>query len=42
MINERQRYEDALEAGLDLARARLDLLRALGHMQDWLNELHTP
>ena len=42
MIDERQRYEDALEAGLDLARARLDLLRALGHMQDWLNELHTP
>ena len=42
MIDERQRYEDALEAGLNLARARLDLLRALGHMQDWLNELHTP
>ncbi len=42
MITERQRYEDALEAGLDLTKARLDLLRALGHMQDWLNELHTP
>jgi outer membrane protein TolC len=42
MIDERQRYEDALEAGLNLAKARLDLLRALGHMQDWLNELHTP
>ncbi len=42
MIDERQRYEDALEAGLNLAKARLNLLRALGHMQDWLNELHNP
>lgn len=42
MIDERQRYEDDLEAGLNLAKARLGLLRALGHMQDWLNELHTP
>jgi outer membrane protein TolC len=40
-IQERQRYLDALDAGLDLSKARLDLLRALGHMQDWLNELHT-
>ncbi len=39
MIEERQRYLDALDAGLDLSKARLDLLRALGHMQDWLNEL---
>jgi outer membrane protein TolC len=40
-INERQKYEDAQEASLGLAKARLGLLRALGHMQDWLNELHT-
>jgi outer membrane protein TolC len=39
-IDERQKYEDALESGLDLSKARLDLLRSLGHMQDWLNELH--
>jgi outer membrane protein TolC len=40
-IDERQKYLDALDAGLDLSKARLDLLRALGHMQDWLNELHS-
>ena len=39
-IDERQKYQDALDAGLDLSKARLNLLRALGHMQDWLNELH--
>jgi outer membrane protein TolC len=38
-IDERQKYEDALEAQLGLSKARLNLLRALGHMQDWLNEL---
>jgi outer membrane protein TolC len=39
-IDERQKYEDALDASLGLAKARLSLLRALGHMEDWLNELH--
>ncbi len=39
-IDERQKFMDALDAGLDLSKARLDLLRALGHMQDWLDELH--
>jgi len=39
-IDERQKYEDSLDAALDLAKARLGLLRALGHMEDWLNELH--
>ena len=39
-INERQNFDEALEAGLDLSKARLNLLRALGHMEDWLNELH--
>jgi outer membrane protein TolC len=38
-IDERQKYVDALDAGLNLEKARLNLLRALGHMQDWLNEL---
>ena len=40
-IDERQKIEDALEAGFDLSKARLGLLRALGHMEDWLNELHS-
>jgi outer membrane protein TolC len=39
-IDERQKLEDAMDAGFDLAKARLGLLRALGHMEDWLNELH--
>lgn len=39
-IDERQKFVDSLEAALDLAKARLTLLRALGHMEDWLNELH--
>lgn len=39
-IDERQKYQDALEATLYLSRARLSLVRALGHMQDWLDELH--
>jgi outer membrane protein TolC len=39
-IDERQKYADSLEAGLELAKARLGLIRALGHMQDWLDELH--
>lgn len=38
-IDERQKFEDSLDAGLDLTKARLGLLRALGHMQEWLNEL---
>jgi len=40
-IDERQKYLDAQNASLDLAKARLNLLRALGHMEDWLHELHT-
>ncbi len=39
-IDERQKYVEALDSGVDLSRARLDLLRALGHMQDWLDEIH--
>ncbi len=40
-IDERQNFEESLDAGLDLSKARLNLLRALGHMEDWLNELHS-
>ena len=40
-IDERQKYLDALDSGFDLSKARLNLLRALGHMQDWLDELHS-
>ncbi|MGA9670701.1 MAG: TolC family protein [Terracidiphilus sp.] len=39
-IDERQKYQDALDAELGLAKARLGVLRALGHMDDWLRELH--
>ncbi len=37
--DERQRFIEALDAGFELDKARLNLMRALGHMQDWLNEL---
>jgi outer membrane protein TolC len=39
-IDERQKYQDSLDAGFELSKARLSLLRALGHMEDWLQELH--
>jgi outer membrane protein TolC len=39
-IDERQKFQDSQDAGFDLAKARLSLLRALGHMEDWLGELH--
>ncbi len=39
-IDESQRLQDALDAGFELSKARLGLLRALGHMEDWLHELH--
>jgi outer membrane protein TolC len=38
-IDERQKLVDSLDAGFDLAKARLGLLRALGHIEDWLQEL---
>ena len=38
-IDESQKVEDSMDAGFDLAKARLNLLRSLGHMQDWLDEL---
>lgn len=40
-IDEQQKYVESLDAGLELSKARLSLLRALGHMQDWLDELHS-
>jgi outer membrane protein TolC len=39
-IDEQQKRQDAMDAQLDLSKARLGLLRALGHMEDWLAELH--
>jgi outer membrane protein TolC len=39
-IDERQKFQEALDAGFQLSKARLGLLRALGHMEDWLHELH--
>jgi outer membrane protein TolC len=39
-IEERQKFQEALDADLELSKARLSLLRALGHMEDWLQELH--
>jgi len=38
-IDERQKAIDALDSGFDLSKARLGLLRALGHMDDWLHLL---
>lgn len=38
-IDERQKLQDALDAGFELDKARLELLRSLGHMEDWLHEL---
>ena len=38
-IDERQKMIDALDSGFDLSKARLGLLRALGHMDDWLHLL---
>ena len=39
-IDEKQKQTEALDAAFELAKARLGLLRALGHMEDWLHELH--
>jgi outer membrane protein TolC len=39
-IDEAQKLDDSMDAALDLAKARLGLLRALGHMQDWLDLVH--
>jgi outer membrane protein TolC len=38
-IDQEAKLEDSLETCFDLAKARLSLLRALGHMEDWLHEL---
>jgi len=40
-IDEIQKLDEAMDAGLDLSKARLSLLRALGHMQDWLQLVHS-
>jgi len=41
-IDERQKYVDALDAGFDVDKARLGLLRALGRMGEWLRTLEPP
>jgi outer membrane protein TolC len=38
-IDEKQKSVEAIDSGFDLTRARLTLLRALGHMDDWLQEV---
>ena len=38
-IDESEKLADALDARFELEKARLNLLRALGHMEDWLHEL---
>jgi outer membrane protein TolC len=38
-IDESQKSIDSMDAAFDLSKARLSLLRALGHMEDWLHEL---
>jgi outer membrane protein TolC len=38
-IRERAKLEDSLDVSFDLAKTRLRLLKALGHMEDWLHEL---
>lgn len=38
-IDQQQKLQEAMDAGFELAKARLSLLRALGHMEDWLHEL---
>ena len=40
-IDERQKYLDSLETGFELAKARLGLMRALGHMEDWLHQIQS-
>lgn len=39
-IDASQKLQDSLDAGFNLTRARLNLLQALGHIEDWLHELH--
>jgi hypothetical protein len=40
-IDASQKVQEALDASFDLSKARLTLLRALGHMEDWLAELRS-
>jgi outer membrane protein TolC len=41
-IDERQKYVDALDAGVNADKARLGLLRALGRINEWLRTLALP
>jgi outer membrane protein TolC len=39
-IDQGEKQISAVESGFELAKARLNLLRALGHMDDWLHTLN--
>ncbi|MDE3202408.1 MAG: TolC family protein [Acidobacteriota bacterium] len=42
LIDESVKSQDAMDASFQLAKARLGLMRALGHMGDWLRLLNPP
>lgn len=42
LIEESTKSQDAMDAGFQLAKARLGLIRALGHMGDWLRIINAP
>jgi outer membrane protein TolC len=42
LIDESTKSQDAMDAGFQLSKARLGLMRALGHMGDWLRLLNAP
>jgi outer membrane protein TolC len=41
-IEERERYQDALDAGFQLTRTELSLMRSLGEIQDWTHSTLVP
>jgi hypothetical protein len=36
-IQERERYQESLDAGFQLTTVELNLMRSLGEIQDWLH-----
>ena len=41
-IEERRRYEEVLDAGFEILKAELSLLRATGGIEQWYKSLNTP
>jgi outer membrane protein TolC len=41
-IQERERYQDALDAGFQVTRAELSLMRSLGEIEDWTHSTMPP